>query len=110
MKIIKAILQPHIVSRVVHSLHELPNFPGFTLSEARGQGKGKGVGGAFKITEDNIDYHCKTILQIVCMDDAAALIANTIREAAHTGHKGDGIIIVSQLDQIIRIRTGEKQE
>ena len=110
MKEIKAILQPHIVSRVVRALHELPHFPGFTLSDARGQGRGRGAGGSFKLTEDDIDYHRKVILEVVCADDLAASIAETIRQAAHTGNKGDGIILVSELREVIRIRSGEKQD
>ncbi len=110
MKEIKAIIQPHMLSKVVRALHELPHFPGLTLSDARGQGRGRGAGGAFKITEDDIDYHRKVILEVVCADDLAANIAETIRQAAHTGNKGDGIIIISEPREVIRIRTGEKQE
>lgn len=110
MKEIKAIIQPHMLSKVVRALHELPHFPGLTLSDARGQGRGRGAGGAFKITEDDIDYHRKVILEVVCADDLAANIAETIRQAAHTGNKGDGIIIINELREVIRIRTGEKQE
>ena len=110
MKEIKAILQPHIVSKVVRALHELPHFPGLTLSDAHGQGRGRGAGGSYKVTEDDIDYHRKVILEVVCDDGLAANIAETIRQAAHTGNKGDGIILVSELGEVIRIRTGEKQE
>ncbi len=80
------------------------------LSDARGQGRGHGAGGSYKVTEDDIDYHRKVILEVVCADDLAASIAETIRQAAHTGNKGDGIILVSELREVIRIRTGEKQE
>ena len=110
MKEIKAILQPHIVTKVVRALHALPHFPGLTLSDAYGQGRGRGAGGSFKLTEDEIDYHRKVILEVVCNDELAPGIAETIRQAAHTGNKGDGIILVSELREVIRIRTGEKQE
>ena len=50
MKEIKAIIQPHMVSKVVRALHELPHFPGLTLFDARGQGRGRAAGGAFKVT------------------------------------------------------------
>ena len=110
MKEIKAILQPHIVTTVVRALHALPHFLGLTLSDARGQGRGRGAGGSFKLTEDDIDYHRKVILEVVCNDDLAASIAETIRQSAHTGNKSDGIILVSELREVIRIRTGEKQD
>ena len=110
MKEIKAILQPHIVTKVVHTLHALPHFPGLTLSDAHGQGRGRGAGGSFKLTEDEIDYHRKVILEVVCNDELAPGIAEAIRQAAHTGNQGDGIILVHELSEVIRIRTGERQE
>ena len=110
MKEIRAIIQPHIVEKVVRALHELEHFPGFTLSDAHGQGRGRGAGGAYRTTEDDIDYHKKVILEVVCADDIASGIAETIRSAAHTGNKGDGIIIINELVEVIRIRTGEKQD
>ena len=110
MKAIKAIIQPHMATKVVRALHELPHFPGLTLGDARGQGRGRGEGGSFKLTEDDIDYHRKVILEVVCAAAVAASITETIRQAAHTGKKGDGIILVSEVREVIRIRTGEKQE
>lgn len=110
MRTIKAIIQPHIATKVVHALHELPHFPGLTISDARGQGRGRGAGGSYKVTEDDIDYHRKVILEVVCTDDLAASIAETIRHAAHTGNMGDGIILISELREVIRIRTGEMQD
>ena len=110
MKEIKAILQPHMLSRVVRALHALPHFPGFTVADARGQGRGRGAGGSFKITEDDIDYHRKVVLEIACSDDLASSIAETVRQAAHTGQQGDGLILIRDLEGVIRIRTGERQE
>ena len=110
MKEIKAIIQPHMVSKVVRALHGLPHFPGLTLFDARGQGRGRGAGGAFKVTEDSIDYHRKTVLEIVCNHEQADEIVEVIQRAAHTGNAGDGIILVTELPEVIRIRTGEKQQ
>lgn len=110
MKEIRAIIQPHMISKVVRALHELPHFPGLTVFEARGQGRGRGAGGAFKITEDNLDYHRKTVVAIVCADELSVAITETIQQAAHTGHAGDGLITVTDLADVMRIRTGEKQQ
>ena len=110
MKEIKAIIQPHLVSQVVRVLHALPHFPGLTLTDARGQGRGRGAGGSFKVTEDDIDYHRKVIVEIVCSDVHATDIAERIRRAAHTGNHGDGIVVVRDLEQVVRIRTGETQD
>jgi nitrogen regulatory protein P-II 1 len=51
-----------------------------------------------------------TSLEVVCADDVAASIAETARQAAQTGNKGDGIILISEVSEVIRIRTGETQE
>ena len=110
MKEIKAILHPHMVSNVVRALHGLDHFPGFTLLDARGQGRGRGAGGSFKITEDEIDYHRKVVLLVICSDEIAGTVTETIQNAAHTGIKGDGIIVVSELTEVIRIRTGEGKD
>lgn len=110
MKEIKAIIQRHMVGKVVRALHELPHFPGLTLTDARGQGRGRGAGGSYKITEDDIEYHPKVLLEIVCADDVAAEITRIIQQTAHTGNKGDGIITVTHLAEVIRIRTGEQKE
>lgn len=108
MKIVKAILQPHIVAKVVRALHELPHFPGLTIIDARGQGRGRGAGGSYKVTDDDIDYHRKVVMEVVCAEDIATSIAKTIRRAAYTGHKGDGIIVIGELDEVIHIGTGEE--
>jgi nitrogen regulatory protein P-II 1 len=107
MKEIKAVIQPYIVSKVVRALHGLDHFPGFTLLDGRGQGRGRGAGGSYKVTEEDIDYHRKDVLIVVCSDETAAIVTEVIRSAAHTGNKGDGIIVVSEVAEVIRIRTGE---
>ncbi len=110
MKEIRAIIQPHMLSNVVRALHALPHFPGLTITDARGQGRGRGAGGSFKVTEDDIDYHRKLVLTIVSSDDQVESVTDAIRQAAHTGRQGDGIIIVGSLDAVLRIRSGESQD
>lgn len=108
MKEIKAIIHPHMAQKVIHALRELEHFPGFTLLDGRGQGRGRGAGGAFVMTEDDMDNHRKTVIVIVCTDEMVANLTEAIQTAAHTGHPGDGIITVRNLEEVIRIRTGEK--
>ena len=57
MKEIKAIIQPHMLSRVREALGELPHFPGMTVTKCRGLGRGRGQGGSFVQTEDELQYH-----------------------------------------------------
>lgn len=107
MKEITAILQPQTLSRVMHALHALPHFPGVTLLDAHGQGRGRGIGGAFRPTEDNFTFHSKIALLVTCDDTHADLIVAAIAQAARTGNNGDGLITVKDVTHVIRIRTGE---
>ncbi len=108
MKQITAIIQPHMLSKVGHALHALPHFPGFTLLRAKGHGRGRAVGHAYHPTEWEMDAHDKVALLILCSDVLAPLIVDAIRENAHTGLPGDGVIAVCEADEVVRIRTGAR--
>ncbi len=69
MHAIRAIIQPHMLGKLMRTLHEFPHFPGCTVTDARGQGRGQGAGGSYKVTEENIDYHRKVVLEIICADE-----------------------------------------
>jgi nitrogen regulatory protein P-II 1 len=107
MKEITAIIPPHTLARVMRALHALPHFPGITLLDVHGQGRGRGAGGAFRPTEDNFTFHKKTALLLTCDDAHADLIADTLVQAARTGNKGDGLVTIKDVARAIRIRTGE---
>ena len=110
MKEIKAFIQPHVLGRVVQALHALPHFPGISVSDMVGQGRGRGAGGAFRMTEEQIFFHPKKLIEVVCADDLAPSIVEAIRSAAHTGHAGDGLIVVTDISGAVRIRTGEQSD
>jgi nitrogen regulatory protein P-II 1 len=107
MKEIIAIIQPHTLSHVMHALHALPHFPGVTLLDVHGQGRGRGTGGAFRPTEEDFSFHKKTVLLVTCDAAHADTLVAAIAQAARTGNKGDGIITVKDVARVIRIRTGE---
>jgi len=107
MKEITAIIQPHTLSRVMQALHTLPHFPGVTILDAHGQGRGRGAGGAFRPSEDNFTFHKKTVLLVTCDAAQADSLVAAIAQAARTGNKGDGLITVKDVVRVIRIRTGE---
>jgi len=109
MKEIKAIIQGRLLARVVHALHELPHFPGITVTDVLGQGRGRGAGGEFLLTADNLFFHKKKRIEIVADDAIAGQIVEIIGKSAHTGTHGDGLIIVSDVERCIRIRTGQAQ-
>ncbi|MFZ1682895.1 MAG: P-II family nitrogen regulator [Candidatus Zixiibacteriota bacterium] len=107
MKEIKATIQPHMLSKVVQVLHELPHFPGMTVFKCQGQGRGRGSGGSFVQTEDAIDFHAKERIEIICSDEAVDTIVGAIAANAQTGNPGDGIITISNIAFVMRLRTGE---
>ena len=109
MKEIKAIIQPHILSRVLEALHELPHFPGVTVSDCQGQGRGRGKGGQFEASEATIYFAKKTKLEVFCDDAVCDEIVKLIQQAAHTGNAGDGVIMVADLPRVVRVRTGQEQ-
>lgn len=98
MKQLSAVIQPHVLSSVVRALYELPHR------------RGRGAGGAYKVTEDSIAYHRKSLLQTTCADHVEPSITETIQKSAQTGNPGDGFIVVTEVAEVIRIRTGEKQD
>lgn len=107
MKRIEAFIQPHRLNKIVSALHQLPHFPGFTVLNAHGQGHGRGAGGHFHYSsDDGLLFHSRLALVVVCEDFEAEEIAATIARAAHTGTKGDGMVVISDIAEIIRVRTG----
>ena len=110
MKEIKAIIQPHMLARVLDRLHAVPHFPGVTVSDCQGQGRGKGPGRRYVPDERTIDLVPKKKLEVFCTDEACDRLVETIQGAAHTGNAGDGVIMVADLPRVVRIRTGEQQD
>jgi len=107
MKQITAVIKPHRAEKVIEALEALPHFPGYTLLEGRGQGRGKGPGGAHQVSLADIESRSKSVLLVVCLDTLAPEIVETIHRAAHTGLPEDGIVWTMDLQQVMRIRTGE---
>lgn len=106
MKEITAIIQPHTLSRVMHALQALPQYPGVTVvPHVHGQGRGRGAGGAFLLTEEDIAFHDKTFLIVLCDTERVEAIVSAIAQAARTGNKGDGLITVKDVLHVVRIRT-----
>jgi len=107
MKQINAIIQPHMLIKVEHALHALPHFPGFTLLRAQGHSRITASGEVHYPIEWDMDEHDKIMLLILSSDELAAQIVEVIRNNAHTGLPGDGLIWVCDVSQVMRIRTDE---
>lgn len=104
MTIVTALIRPHMEGRVVQALHDLAEFPGLFVVSTRGQGRGRGKGGAYVASEFDLTYHAFLQLQTVCRSDMADIVADTIAAAAWTGQKGDGVIYTTDAHSFLRIR------
>ena len=106
MKKIEAIIKPFKLEEVKDALTELGVY-GMTVSEVRGFGRQKGHKEASRGTEYTIEFVPKTTIEVVVPDGLADKVVETIMRTAKTGSIGDGKIFVSNLEGVIRIRTGE---
>ena len=109
MKKIEAIIRHFKVDEVKEALVSA-EILGMTVSEVRGFGRQKGHKETYRGTEYTIDFMPKVRLEIIVADAALDVAVNAIVEAARTGEVGDGKIFVTNIDQVVRIRTGETGE
>lgn len=109
MKEIKAIVQSHVAGKVLDAMRALSHFPGVTISTCEGLGRGRGEGGRFEPTVDNFHLAQHTKIEVFCADAESDQIVRAIERAAHTGHAGDGVIMIADLERVVRIRSGQEQ-
>lgn len=83
---------------------------GMTVSEVRGFGRQKGHTEIYRGTEYAIDFVPKVKIEVICTDDNLQMVIDTVLQTAQTGQIGDGKIFVTNLEDSIRIRTGERGE
>jgi nitrogen regulatory protein PII len=109
MKLIQAIIKPFKLDEVKEALIEL-GIQGMTVTEVKGFGRQKGHKETYRGTEYQIEFVPKIKLDIAVADNRVNEALEAIMRAARTGSIGDGKIFVSELESIIRIRTGESGE
>ncbi|WOH39161.1 nitrogen regulatory protein P-II [Thalassotalea fonticola] len=109
MKKIEAIIKPFKMDDVREALAE-ENITGMTVSEVKGFGRQKGHTELYRGAEYMVDFLPKVKLEIVVADDDVERCVNTIIETAQTGKIGDGKIFVTNVERVIRIRTGEEDQ
>ena len=109
MKKIEAIIKPFKLDEVKEALHEV-GVSGITVIEAKGFGRQKGHTELYRGAEYVVDFLPKVKLEVVISDDLATRAVEAIAGAAQTGRIGDGKIFVSDIAQVIRIRTGERDD
>jgi nitrogen regulatory protein P-II 1 len=106
MKKIEAIIKPFKLDEVKEALQEA-GIQGITVLEAKGFGRQKGHTELYRGAEYVVDFLPKVKIEVVVSDENLGPAIEAIRGAAQTGRIGDGKIFVSQIDEAIRIRTGE---
>lgn len=106
MKLIIAIIKPFKLDDVREALTEL-GVSGMTVSEVKGFGRQKGQTEIYRGAEYSTNMVPKVKLEIACNDELADRAVEAIQQAANTGAIGDGKIVVIELNQAVRIRTGE---
>lgn len=109
MKKIEAIIKPFKLDEVKDALNSI-GIQGMTVTEVKGFGRQKGHVELYRGAEYDIAFIPKVKIEVVVSNTIADKVVSTIQEKARTGKIGDGKIFVSSLEEIIRIRTGEKGE
>ena len=108
MKKIEAIIKPFKLSQVKDALHEI-GLSGMTVVDVKGFGRQRGFSGDLDNNQEYDDeFHAKIKVEIILEDSLITQAIETIKNAAYSGKIGDGKIFVSNIEQVIRIRTGEK--
>ncbi len=106
MKKIEAVVRHHRLDAIKTALVEA-GFHGMTVTEVRGFGRQKGKTETYRGAEYTIDFLPKLKIEVIVADDQAAKVISTIMAAARTGQIGDGKLFVSDISEVVRIRTGE---
>jgi len=106
MKKIESIIRPHKLEELQSALQEA-GFGGLTVSEVRGYGRQKGHTEIYRGSEYSLAFVPKIKIEIVCVSEMCELAVGIILDTCKTGEIGDGKIFISQIDDAIRIRTGE---
>ena len=107
MKKIEAIIKPFKLEDVKDALAEI-GITGMTVSEVKGYGSQKGHSELYRGAEYVVDFLPKIKMEMIVSGDMVEKVTSTIVETARTGKIGDGKIFVSDIEKIIRIRTGEE--
>jgi nitrogen regulatory protein P-II 1 len=107
MKKIEAVVKPFKLEEVKNALSKI-GVQGMTVSEVRGFGRQKGHTEVYRGAEYTIDFVPKSKIELIVTDELVTQVIETIERAAKTGKIGDGKIFVSSVEEVIRIRTGER--
>lgn len=110
MKQVKAIIRPEMLSEVRSALEGFDGYGGITVTEVVGQGIQKGITRSWRGEKYEIDLIPKICIELVVKDADLKKVTELIVEKAYTGEVGDGKIFVTNIEDVIRIRTGDEGE
>ena len=109
MKLVTAIVKPFTLPEIREALSQL-EVHGLTVTEVQGFGRQRGHSEVYRGAEYATDFVPKVKLEMVVAEDAAAEAIDAVIDAAYTGKIGDGKIWVSPVEEVVRVRTGERGE
>ena len=109
MKLVTAIIKPFVLDQVRESLSNI-GIQGITVTEVKGYGRQKGHTELYRGAEYQVDLLPKVKIEIAVSDQLYDQVIEAIIDSADTGNIGDGKIFVTSMDEVIRIRTGERDE
>jgi nitrogen regulatory protein PII len=109
MKLIKCIIQPYKLDEVKEALANI-KVQGMTISDVRGFGRQKGHTELYKGAEYTVDFVPKVEIELVVADNKVRHVLDTIMASARSGKVGDGKVFIMNVDQAVRIRTGESDD
>lgn len=109
MKMLTCIIRSEKLSSVTAALQEI-GLKGMTVSDVRGQGTQKGIKSIYRGVDYQTDFLTKTKIEVIVSDDILQKAIGAVIKSAHTGQVGDGKIFVTEVIDVIRIRTGEHDE
>ena len=107
MKKVEAIIKPFKLDDVKKALNDV-GIQGMTISEVKGYGRQKGHKEIYRGAEYVVDFVPKIRVEVIVVSERVDLVIEKIRDSANSGKIGDGKIFVSPIEQVVRIRTGEK--
>ncbi len=107
MKKVEAIIKPFKLDEVKEALHDV-GIKGITVTEAKGFGRQKGHTELYRGAEYVVDFLPKVKIEVVMEDQMVDRAIEAIQQAAHTGRIGDGKIFITPVEEVVRIRTGER--
>ena len=109
MKKVEAIVRPHLLEAVKTALQEV-GIVGMTVTEVKGFGRQKGHTETYRGSEYKVEFLPKIKIEIALGDELVEQAVEAVLKTAKTGKFGDGKVFVSEIDDVVRIRTGERGE